>query len=192
MGAGRGQTSTPLVGGRFGTDWWRHGVIYQVYPRSFADSDGDGIGDLPGVLAHLDYLVDLGIDAIWLSPIYPSPGRDVGYDVSDHAAVDPRFGTDADFDRLVDAAHAQGIRIVLDLVMNHTSDEHRWFDRESRRRGPGRRPTGTCGATRRATTRPAHRCRPTTGCRGSVDRPGRGRNGADSSTCTRSSSSSPS
>jgi alpha-glucosidase len=119
-----------------GPEWWREGVVYQVYPRSFADSDGDGVGDLPGIIGRLDYLGPdgLGIDAIWLSPIYPSPGLDVGYDVSDHATVDPVFGTDADFDRLVAEAHRRGLRIVLDLVMNHTSDQHRWFEasRQSR------------------------------------------------------------
>jgi alpha-glucosidase len=114
---------------RFGDDWWRRGVIYQIYPRSFADGDGDGVGDFQGIIDHLDHLGPdgLGVDAIWLSPIYPSPGRDVGYDVSDHEHVDPLFGSDADFDRLVDAAHERGIRIVLDLVMNHTSEAHPWF-----------------------------------------------------------------
>lgn len=108
-------------------DWWRHGVVYQIYPRSLADGDGDGIGDLPGMTSKLDYLVELKVDAIWLSPIYPSPGRDVGYDVSDHTAVDPLFGTEDDFDRLVDEAHRRGVRVILDLVMNHTSDAHPWF-----------------------------------------------------------------
>jgi alpha-glucosidase len=108
-------------------EWWRHGVVYQIYPRSFADSGGDGTGDLPGIERKLDYLEALGVDAIWLSPIYPSPGRDVGYDVSDHTAVDPLFGSDADFDRLIDSAHRRGIRVILDLVMNHTSDQHPWF-----------------------------------------------------------------
>jgi alpha-glucosidase len=114
---------------RFGDDWWRRGVVYQVYPRSFADTDGDGVGDLRGIIDHLDHLGPdgLGIDAIWLSPIYPSPGLDVGYDVADHARVDSLFGSEADFDRLVEEAHRQGIRIVLDLVMNHTSDRHPWF-----------------------------------------------------------------
>jgi alpha-glucosidase len=114
---------------RYGRDWWRRGVVYQVYPRSFADSDGDGTGDIPGLIEHLGYLGPdgLGVDAIWLSPIYPSPGRDVGYDVSDHEAIDPRYGREADFDRLVAEAHRLGIRVILDLVMNHTSDEHPWF-----------------------------------------------------------------
>lgn len=113
------------------TDWWQRGVVYQIYPRSFADSDGDGVGDLPGIIAHLDHLESLGVDAIWLSPIYPSPGLDLGYDVADHAAIDPLFGTMADFDRLVTGAHERGIKVVLDLVMNHTSDQHAWF-RDSR------------------------------------------------------------
>ena len=107
--------------------WWRSAVVYQVYPRSFADSDGDGIGDLPGITAHLDHLAALGIDAIWLSPVYRSPHADNGYDISDYQDVDPTFGTLADLDRLLEQAHARGIRIVLDLVVNHTSDEHPWF-----------------------------------------------------------------
>ncbi len=114
---------------RHGTDWWREGIVYQVYPRSYGDTDGNGIGDLPGIIEHLDHLGPdgLGVDGLWLSPIFPSPGLDVGYDVSDHAAVDPVLGTEADFDRLVCEAHARGIRVILDLVMNHTSDEHAWF-----------------------------------------------------------------
>jgi len=107
--------------------WWRDGVIYQIYPRSFRDSNGDGIGDLPGITEKLDYLQDLGIDAIWLSPINPSPDVDFGYDVSDYCAIDPKFGSMADFERVVAQAEKRGIRIVLDLVLNHTSDQHHWF-----------------------------------------------------------------
>jgi alpha-glucosidase len=123
--------------------WWRDGVIYQIYPRSFADANGDGIGDLPGLLAHLDYLNgapdSLGVDAIWLSPIYSSPMCDFGYDVADYEAIDPAFGTLEDFDRLVAEAHRRGIRIVMDLVMNHTSDQHPWFvEARSSRTSPKR------------------------------------------------------
>ena len=107
--------------------WWRDGVIYQIYPRSFADSNGDGFGDLPGITSRLDYLQALGVDAIWLSPIYPSPDCDFGYDVSDHTAIDPRYGSLDDFDHLLQEAHQRGIRVILDAVMNHTSDQHAWF-----------------------------------------------------------------
>ena len=107
--------------------WWTTAVVYQIYPRSFADSDGDGIGDLPGITARLDHLALLGIDVLWLSPIYPSPQDDNGYDISDYQGVDPLFGTLADLDELVEQAHDRGIKIVMDLVVNHTSDEHPWF-----------------------------------------------------------------
>jgi alpha-glucosidase len=107
--------------------WWRDGVIYQVYPRSFSDTNGDGIGDLQGITSHLDYLAHLGIDAIWLSPFYPTPDADFGYDISDHTQVDARFGSLQDFDDLLNKAHALGIRIILDLVLNHTSHLHPWF-----------------------------------------------------------------
>jgi alpha-glucosidase len=107
--------------------WWQTGVIYQIYPRSFQDADGDGIGDLRGIARRLDYLVGLGIDAIWISPIYPSPMADFGYDVSDYCDVDPCFGTLADFDDLLAEAHSRGLRVLLDFVPNHTSDRHPWF-----------------------------------------------------------------
>lgn len=113
-------------------DWWKTGVVYQIYPRSFADSNGDGLGDLAGIIDHLDHLGgrpdSLGIDAVWLSPIYPSPDFDFGYDVADYVGIDPRFGTLADFERLVEGAHARGIRVILDLVLNHTSHRHPWFE----------------------------------------------------------------
>ncbi len=133
------QAATRVVGAVFGDDWWRRGVVYQVYPRSFADSNDDGVGDLPGLIARLDYLNDgtersLGVDAIWLSPIYPSPGFDVGYDVADYDAIDPIFGSLEDFDRLIAESHRRGLRVILDLVMNHTSSAHRWF--EASRRDP--------------------------------------------------------
>ena len=130
---------TGPVGACFGDDWWRRGVIYQIYPRSFADGDGDGLGDLRGVIDHLDHLGPdgLGVDAIWLSPIYPSPGVDGGYDVTDHSRVDPKLGGDETFDTLVREAHRHGIRVILDLVMNHTSDQHPWFVASRRgRHGP--------------------------------------------------------
>ncbi len=107
--------------------WWRDGIIYQIYPRSFADGSGDGIGDLDGITERLDYLQELGVDALWLSPIYPSPDVDFGYDVSNYVDVDPKFGSLASFDRLVKAAHQRGLHVVLDLVLNHTSDQHPWF-----------------------------------------------------------------
>src|SRR4051794_4759698 len=110
-----------------GHDWWRRAVFYQVYPRSFADGNGDGIGDLVGIIDRLDYLAELGIDAIWLSPHYPSPLADLGYDVTDYEGVHPDYGTLDDFRRLLDAAHDRGIRVVIDLVLNHTSAEHPWF-----------------------------------------------------------------
>ena len=109
--------------------WWLGAVIYQIYPRSFADSNGDGIGDLPGITAHLDHVAALGVDAIWLSPFFTSPMKDFGYDVADYRDVDPIFGTLGDFDALVARAHALGLRVVIDQVYSHTSDEHDWFAR---------------------------------------------------------------
>jgi alpha-glucosidase len=111
--------------------WWKSAVLYQIYPRSFADSDGDGVGDLRGILARLPHLTELGVDALWLSPIFASPMADFGYDISDYTAIDPLFGSLADFDALLAAAHTRGLKVILDFVPNHTSDQHAWF-RESR------------------------------------------------------------
>ncbi|MGD8194512.1 glycoside hydrolase family 13 protein [Herbiconiux sp. P18] len=119
------QTATTLIG--TGGEWWRSAVIYQIYPRSFADSDGDGIGDLPGITARLDSLAELGVDAVWLSPFMTSPQHDAGYDVADYCDVDPIFGTLADFDALLERSHALGIRVIVDLVPNHTSWDHVWY-----------------------------------------------------------------
>jgi alpha-glucosidase len=119
--------------------WWRSGVVYQVYPRSFADADGDGVGDLEGVRAHLDHLAWLGIDAIWLSPFYRSPMADFGYDVADFCDVDPLFGDLAGFDHLLDDAHRLGLRVLVDLVPNHTSDQHPWFQASRRSRDDPKR-----------------------------------------------------
>ncbi len=107
--------------------WWRQAAVYQIYPRSFADADGDGLGDMRGILSRVDYLADLGIDAVWLSPFYPSELADGGYDVADYRDVDPRLGTLADFDALTAALHARGIKVIVDIVPNHTSDQHVWF-----------------------------------------------------------------
>jgi alpha-glucosidase len=107
--------------------WWQHGIIYEIYPRSFQDSNGDGVGDLNGILGRLDHLVLLGIDAIWISPIYPSPMADFGYDVADYCGIDPLFGTLEDFDRLLSEVHRRGLKMILDFVPNHTSDQHPWF-----------------------------------------------------------------
>ena len=117
-------TSTSV---RLPTEWWRTAVIYQVYPRSFADASGDGIGDLPGITSHLEHIADLGADAVWLSPFYRSPQNDAGYDVSDYCDVDPLFGTLADFDALLERAHSLGLKVIVDIVPNHSSSEHVWF-----------------------------------------------------------------
>ena len=124
-------TNSPLVQDQTATEtanpWWKGAAIYQVYPRSFADSNGDGVGDLAGITARLDHIASLGVDAIWLSPFYPSPMDDFGYDIADYCDVDPIFGTLADFDALVEKAHALGLKVTIDLVFAHTSDQHRWF-----------------------------------------------------------------
>jgi len=141
-----------------GPGWWQTGVVYQIYPRSFADTNGDGVGDLAGILEHLDHLAgrpdSLGVDAIWLSPFFPSPDFDFGYDVADYVGVDPKYGSLADFERLVEGCHARGMKVVIDLVLNHSSSQHAWFQasRASRdgpyadwyiwRDSPGRSTTG--------------------------------------------------
>jgi alpha-glucosidase len=123
------ETSQPPA--HFSPDWWQTGVVYQIYPRSFADTSGDGIGDLAGIVDHIEHFGDgpdaLAIDAIWLSPLYPSPDLDFGYDVADYVGVDAKYGSQADFERLVEVAHGRGIRIILDLVLNHSSSAHAWF-----------------------------------------------------------------
>jgi hypothetical protein len=109
------------------TPWWKHALIDEIYPRSFQDSNGDGIGDLNGIASHFDYLEKLGVDAIWIAPMYPSPQVDFGYDISNYEAVDPQYGTMADMDRLIAKGKEHHIRIILDMVLNHTSDKHAWF-----------------------------------------------------------------
>jgi alpha-glucosidase len=120
-------SAAPVTTSTLGSEWWRSAVIYQIYPRSFADLDGDGIGDLPGITARLESLSTLGVDAIWLSPFFTSPQKDAGYDVADYCDIDPLFGTLADFDVMRERAHELGLRVIVDLVPNHTSDAHRWF-----------------------------------------------------------------
>ena len=121
------------------TEWWREATVYQIYPRSFQDASGDGVGDLPGIERRLDHLVDLGIDAVWISPFYPSPMKDFGYDVSDYTGVDPLFGTMDDFDRLLGAVHARGLKLILDFVPNHSSSEHPWFTESASSRDSAKR-----------------------------------------------------
>ena len=118
------------------TPWWKRKIIYQIYPMSFCDSNGDGIGDLPGIISRLDYLQRLGVGALWLSPVYPSPNKDNGYDISDYCEIHPNYGTLADMDRLIAEAKKRDIRIITDLVINHTSDRHEWFQKSRRREEP--------------------------------------------------------
>ncbi len=117
-------------------EWWKDAVIYQIYPRSFQDSNGDGIGDIPGIISRLDHLQELGVDAVWLSPVYCSPGDDRGYDISDYCGINPEFGTMEDMDRLIAEAKKRNIRIIMDLVINHTSTEHEWFQKSRKRIEP--------------------------------------------------------
>lgn len=156
--------------------WWQNGVIYQIYPKSFQDTTGSGTGDLRGVTQRLDYLKTLGIDAIWLTPFYISPQVDNGYDVANYTAIDPAYGTLDDFDELVAEAHQRGIRIVLDMVFNHTSTQHPWFRESLNKASPYRR--STSGATARLSS-----C-PTTGAPSLAATPGAGTRRASSITCT--------
>jgi Glycosidases len=150
-------------------EWWRQAVVYQIYPRSFADSDGDGVGDLGGIISRVTYLASLGIDAVWLSPFYPSALTDGGYDVDDYRDVDPRLGTLTDFDEMTAGLHACGIKVIIDIVPNHTSNRHAWF-REALAAPKGSRPgTGTSSATGGARTGCS---RPRTGPPCSAARPG--------------------
>ena len=126
-----GRAAMHRAGMTMNNAWWQRAVIYQVYPRSFQDSNGDGVGDLNGIAQRLEHLVRLGIDAVWISPIFPSPMWDFGYDVSDYCAIDPLFGSLADFDTLLESAHALDLKVILDFVPNHTSDQHPWFQEES-------------------------------------------------------------
>ena len=116
--------------------WWQKAVIYQIYPRSFCDSNGDGIGDLQGIISKLDHLAELGIDVIWLSPVYASPNEDNGYDISDYCSIHPDYGTMDDFDELVREASSRGISIIMDLLINHTSTEHEWFQKSRQKIEP--------------------------------------------------------
>ena len=114
--------------------WWKEAVVYQIYPRSFQDSNGDGVGDLQGIIQRLDYIKSLGVDAIWLNPIYKSPNDDGGYDISDYYEIQPEFGSLKDFDELLVGLHARGLRLIMDLVLNHSSDEHEWFQESKKSR----------------------------------------------------------
>jgi oligo-1,6-glucosidase len=119
---------------KMNTKWWKEVVVYQIYPRSFKDSNGDGIGDLKGIIEKLDYIQSLGIDVVWLNPVYESPNDDMGYDISDYRAIMQQFGTMDDFDVLLEGLHQRGIKLIMDLVVNHTSDEHPWFQESKKSR----------------------------------------------------------
>ena len=119
--------------------WWKDAVVYEIYPRSFQDTNGDGVGDLNGITQRLDYLKALGVDAIWLTPVYPSPQVDFGYDISDYKAIDPQYGTLKDFDGMVAEAKKRHIRVIMDLVLNHTSDKHAWFEESKSSRSSAKR-----------------------------------------------------
>ena len=170
------ETATPVPGASDTVpttgDWWREAVVYQIYPRSFADGNGDGVGDLPGITDRLGALAELGVDAVWLSPFYPSPQADAGYDVADYRDVDPLFGSLADFDALLRRAHDLGLKVVIDLVPNHSSDEHPWFQAGAGRRSRAH-PNAPVPVPRRSRAGRGS-ARPTTGRPSSVVRPGTG------------------
>ena len=134
--------------------WWKEGIVYQIYPRSYRDSNGDGIGDLNGIISQLDYIKSLGVDIIWLCPVYQSPNDDNGYDISDYYNIMDDFGTMEDFDRLLAGMKERGLRLIMDLVANHTSDEHSWFlesrEKGSPKNGAPERNTGTLCITEKA------------------------------------------
>ncbi len=133
------------------SEWWRGAIIYQIYPRSFFDANGDGIGDIAGINQKLDYICSLGVDALWISPFFKSPMRDFGYDVADYRAVDPIFGTNQDFVALISSAHRRGLKIIIDMVLAHTSDEHSWFQESRQSRTNAKADWGTFGSTRNPT-----------------------------------------
>jgi len=162
------------------TPWWKEAIIYQVYPRSYLDTNGDGIGDLNGITDRLDYIARLGVDIIWISPFFKSPMRDFGYDVADYCDVDPMFGTLADFDRMIAKAHSLGLKIMIDQVMSHTSEDHPWF-KESRSSRDNPKSDWYIWADPLPTG-----IRPTTGCPCSAARRGNGIRAASSTTCTTS------
>jgi alpha-glucosidase len=140
--------------------WWRDAVVYQVYIRSFADGNGDGVGDIAGIRSRLDYLRDLGVDALWINPWYPSPMADGGYDVADYRAVEPVFGTADEAAAMIEEAHARGLRVILDIVPNHTSDRHAWFQAAlASPAAPNRRTTGAASSA----ARPGPGCRTASG-----------------------------
>jgi alpha-glucosidase len=163
-------------------DWWRGAVIYQVYPRSFQDTDGDGIGDIKGIIERLPYIASLGVDAIWLSPFFTSPQADMGYDVSDYCDVDPMFGTLADFDAMMVEAKRLGLKVIIDQVISHTSDQHPWF-KESRTSRDNAKADWYVWAA----PKPDGTARRTTGFPSSAAPPGSGMGCASSITCTISS-----
>ena len=134
--------------------WWQEGIIYEVYIRSFKDSNGDGIGDIKGVLQKLDYIKWLGVNTIWITPFYPSPMKDLGYDISDYTGTDPVFGTMEDVDELISQVHKRNMKLVIDLVPNHTSDQHEWFKESRSSKKTTVKETGICG---RMQNRVAHR-----------------------------------